>query len=322
MKKKITVMTLILVIAVVTLGGCKAKKDLDISKYSYPDLSAEGWTETMNVDFSTIKTMDDLNAAKWFSSKHGLRNEEYWCPSAITFGDDGVVIKSEIKENHVCADGLCPASGIFTGGIETRIDKGDGTFDNVFSQAFGYFETTVRVPSGTGMWSAFWLQSDDVGRIGDKGRDGSEIDIYESSFRENPTMTGNAVHYDAYSWPWYQSHGKVTDTGLNLYEGFHSYGLLWTPDEYVFFVDGKPVWATAFGGVSRVEEILRLTVEIRTGGVGPYGQNIGQFQNRDDGSNDFIIKSVRVYQNDAYKPAVKTYENGFMQDLLGKIKIG
>jgi beta-glucanase (GH16 family) len=47
-----------------------------------------------------------------------------------------------------------------------------------------------------------------------------------------------------------------------LTEGFHNYGLWWTPEEYVFYVDGKEVWRSKAGGVSQVPEYLKLTEEI------------------------------------------------------------
>ncbi|MDR3264105.1 MAG: glycoside hydrolase family 16 protein [Clostridiales bacterium] len=317
MKKKILSALVIVLLIVAVMGGgfgafllviTEKGVDLPLDGYSYPLLlKANGWEETMNVDFSTITSLDDLAAAHWFPTKHGLRKEEYWCPDMIDFSDaEALIIHSEKSAAHVCSDDKCPLNGIFTGGIETRSVAGGS--DVPFTQAFGYFEAEVQVPTGTGMWSAFWLQSDNMGRVGDQGKDGSEIDIYESSFIKNPTFSGNALHYDTYEWPRYQSYGKVSDTKVNLYDGqYHRYGLLWTPEEYVFFVDGVPVWATAFGGVSRTAEYLRLTVEIRTGGIGPYGQDIGEFENRADGSNDFKIKSVVVYQNDSFKSEIRTY---------------
>lgn len=158
------------------------------------------------------------------------------------------------------------------------------------------------------MWSAFWLQSDYVGKVGHQGKDGTEIDVYESSFgRENPTQTGQALHYDAYDAPWYRSKGSVADVGYNLYDGQeHTYALKWTPEEYVFYVDGKAVWASNYGGVSTVPEVLRLTVEIRPDAWGPYGQQLGAFENHSDGTNDFIIKEVKAYQNNSYVGSVKS----------------
>jgi len=46
-----------------------------------------------------------------------------------------------------------------------------------------------------------------------------------------------------------------------LYEGFHTYACLWTPDEYVFYVDGKETWRTSAGGVCQVSSYLKITAE-------------------------------------------------------------
>lgn len=271
-----------------------------------PDLNDGIWYETMHTDFTQIQDMAQLREAGWVPSPHGLRNYEYWCDQMIDFTDEGLIIHSEQQNDHQC-DVCGVREGVFTSGIETR-EMVDGKSNMIFSQAFGYFEATVIVPRGTGMWSAFWLQSDKCGQVGNRGEDGSEIDIYESSFmRDNPTKTGQAIHYDAYDAPFYRSEGNVTDTGKNLYDGQeHTYALKWTPTQYVMYVDGEAVWSSDFGGVAKTPEFLRLTTEIRDSGWGPYGQEIGQFENHDDGTNDFIIKEVTVYQNREYEPFIKS----------------
>lgn len=125
--------------------------------------------------------------------------------------------------------------------------------------------------------------------------------------RNNPTQTGQAIHYDAYDPPFYHSKGNVTDTGKNLYDGKeHTYALKWTPTQYTMYVDGETVWSSDYGGVAKTPEFLRLTTEIRNSGWGPYGQEIGQFENHNDGTNDFIIKDVKVYQNTAYEAYIKS----------------
>lgn len=53
-------------------------------------------------------------------------------------------------------------------------------------------------------------------------------------------------------------------------------------------------------------EFLRLTVEIRPEQWGPYSQQIGDFVNHTDGTNDFIIKEVKVYQNKDYTDFIKS----------------
>lgn len=112
-----------------------------------------------------------------------------------------------------------------------------------------------------------------MGRLGNGGKDGSEIDVFESSFYHNPTQIGHCIHWDGYSDTWHRDSGAVVDTGVDLYDDYHVWGLLWTPTEYTFFLDGKPIACTNAGGVSQVAEYLRFTVEIRHTEYGPYGRS-------------------------------------------------
>ncbi|MDR1928121.1 MAG: family 16 glycosylhydrolase, partial [Oscillospiraceae bacterium] len=144
-----------------------------------------GWYVTMDEEFG-----GDALPAPWVTSPHGLRNTEYWCDNLVDASQDGLirVLAAQLEDND-CA--VCPAAGDFAGGIETR-RMVDGKSVPTFAQAFGYYEARVRVPDAPGLWSAFWLQADSQGQVGSYGRDGAEIDIFESAFRENPVMNGNA----------------------------------------------------------------------------------------------------------------------------------
>lgn len=54
------------------------------------------------------------------------------------------------------------------------------------------------------------------------------------------------------------------------------------------------------GGVSKVKEFLRLTVEIDAGdGWGPHGQEIGQFDDKSE--SVFYIDYVKVWQNESFE---------------------
>ncbi len=45
-------------------------------------------------------------------------------------------------------------------------------------------------------------------------------------------------------------------------EGWHTFGLRWLPEEYLFYVDGKEAWRSRAGGVCQVPEFIKLTEEI------------------------------------------------------------
>ena len=257
----------------------------------------------------------------WTTSPEGVRWESndknkpeqacYWCADMVSVADGYVTVRSQQKSDHVCSADKCPSSGRFTSGIETRaiIEGADSEVANkgqaddiLFAQAFGYFEATVKVPAATGMWSAFWLQSSGMRKVGAEGVDGTEIDVYESAFfRSRTSKMGHAL-----LWNGYGDHAKVEgyigELDVDLYDGgFHTFALKWTPEYYVFYVDGKATWASRAGGVSHVREFLRLTVELDAGDKwGPHGQKIGAFK---EGA-DFVIDSVRVYQNEKFEQYV------------------
>lgn len=305
----------------------------------------EGWYPTLIDNFDPNPAYADnhgLNPEVWTTSPHGLRwmtNKEnhpeytnYWCDDMVSVSSDGyAVVRAEYREEHVCA--VCNAAvdraegdtrGRYTGGFETRkvVDKldenGNPILNNIgrpiqeddiiWSQAFGYYETRVRFPRKSGMWSAFWLQSTWQRKIGNDGMDGTEIDVFESAFlkyNDKVSRMGHALIWDGYSSE-SRSVAEVFNLGDNdLYDGnFHTFGLLWTPTYYVFYIDGQPTWATNGGGVSQVREFLRFTCEIDAGDeYGPHGMKIGAFDH--EGTGIFEVDYVRVYQNVNYLESIK-----------------
>ena len=139
-----------------------------------------GWYLTYEDNFDG----DALNSDLWVTSPHGLRNTEYWCDNMVRVENGNCVISAAYLDDNDCPDGKCPASGDFTSGIETRGKQ---------EQVFGYYEARVKFPKAEGLWSAMWFQSGTMGRLGNGGKDGSEIDVFESSFYHNPTQIGTAT---------------------------------------------------------------------------------------------------------------------------------
>ena len=124
--------------------------------------------------------------------------------------------------------------------------------------------------------------ADGVGKVGDGGRDGTEIDIMEKPWRDDRTTQN--LHWDGYGKDHKSAGLQFSVPGLN--EGFHTFGLYWTPEEYVFYVDGLETWRTSAGGVSQVPEWAKLTEEI-----GKWGGDIAQASLPDY----FTVDYVRVY---------------------------
>src|SRR5260370_6054162 len=65
-----------------------------------------------------------------------------------------------------------------------------------FSQAYGRFEARIRIPFGQGMWPAFWMLGDDIGKAGRPAC--GEIDIMEK-FGKEPSTVHGTLHGPGYS---------------------------------------------------------------------------------------------------------------------------
>jgi len=148
-----------------------------------------------------------------------------------------------------------------------------------FEHRFGYWECRCRFPTQPGHWPAFWLFSTSVGKVGNEGRDGTEIDIMEKPWRTDRIQ--HALHWDGYG-KHHRSAGKKAEVE-GVSKGWHTFGLHWKSDEYVFYVDGKETWRTNAGGVSQVEAYVKLTEEI-----GRWGGDIKQAKLPDYFTADYV----------------------------------
>lgn len=94
---------------------------------------------------------------------------------------------------------------------------------------YGYFEFRAKLPCGRGTWPAIWT----VGSGGRWPEDG-ELDILEQ-IGSRPSRVFSTVHTTAGSGGF----GKGAGSQINEpCTSFHTYHMLWTPDEIRFGVDG------------------------------------------------------------------------------------
>jgi len=101
-----------------------------------------------------------------------------------------------------------------------------------FSFLYGYAETRAKLPRGAGMWPAFWL-------LPKSGAWPPEIDILEWQ-GVDPTVDVVTLHWqDAQGNPAQSSSG--VDTGVKLWQDYHTYGVDWEPDAITWYFDGRPI---------------------------------------------------------------------------------
>lgn len=104
-----------------------------------------------------------------------------------------------------------------------------------FSQAYGRFEARIQVPSGHGVWPAFWMLGEDFPTTGWPAC--GEIDIMENVGKEPASIRGS-LHGPGYSGASPLTTAYVLPRG-RFSDGFHLFAIEWEPQSIRFYVDGE-----------------------------------------------------------------------------------
>jgi beta-glucanase (GH16 family) len=103
----------------------------------------------------------------------------------------------------------------------------------LFSQKYGRLAARMKLPSGAGLWPAFWMLGDNITKVG--WPKCGEIDIMEE-WGSAPKVVRGSIHgplpregsYDV---------NKSFQLGPDLSDDFHEYAIEWAPDSVRFFID-------------------------------------------------------------------------------------
>lgn len=123
--------------------------------------------------------------------------------------------------------------GEWRSGLLASVDtKGEG-----FAQQYGYFEMRARLPTGGGVWPAFWL-------IGlDRSQHTAEIDVLEY-YGDRPGGFSSAAHVWRREEGDY-SKGKRVEAFADADPGeFHTYGVKIDAAQIRIYFDRQLVWKT------------------------------------------------------------------------------
>ena len=99
---------------------------------------------------------------------------------------------------------------------------------------YGRIEASIRVPTGQGLWPAFWMlpENSPYGSWASSG----EIDIMEVYTRSPSPFTQGVVHHGM-AWPLNVfTVGRYS--GIDPADGFHTYAVEWDAEQIRWFVDG------------------------------------------------------------------------------------
>jgi beta-glucanase (GH16 family) len=100
---------------------------------------------------------------------------------------------------------------------------------------YGRFEARLKVPTGQGLWPAFWLLGADFGTVG-WPRTG-EIDIMETRGQE-PTINHGTLHGPGYSGGGGLTRAYTLPSG-SFDTAFHEFRVDWSSSQIRWYVDGR-----------------------------------------------------------------------------------
>lgn len=139
-------------------------------------------------------------------------------------------IQSYAREAVAVSEGSLALTVAEKGGV---ITSGKLVSEDLFSQRFGRFEARIQLPTGRGLWPAFWMmpQSDKPWPLA------GEIDIMEWTGNDPHRLIG-AAHFG----PLPPANVHYSET-LRLPErwdkGWHEFAVEWQPDRIAWEVDGR-----------------------------------------------------------------------------------
>jgi hypothetical protein len=182
---------------------------------------------------------DELNPEKWEPRGVGPRAAGYVSRDAIKVKDGFLELAAFIENDS-----------LKVGAIGTQ---------NTFMTKYGYFECRAQLQKSKGNWSAFWIQSPGIAKGEDTGEFGTEIDIFEYFKKSGDDMVSHNLHW-AYG-PNQKSIGGLLSQVEGIGEGFHTFGVEWTPEKYTFYINGYKYYEVT-QAISHTEEYMILSMEL------------------------------------------------------------
>jgi beta-glucanase (GH16 family) len=245
-----------------------------------PDHPPTDWKLTFDDEFEVFNTSHWNTKFHGGSRVHGSGEEEiYVDPTFAGTGSTPLGLNPFSVRDGVLtirAERARPTVQPYLGG--QLYISGLLTTEHSFSQLYGYFEVRAKLPSGRGLWPAFWLlPTDDTWP--------PEIDVFEV-LGDQPTTIFTSLHMVGTDRPDAQ---VVIGTHVeDVTADFHTYGVMWTLDFICWFFDGRQV---AYTTTPRsVRKPMYLLMNLAVGGHWP-----GQPDNTTKFPADMQIDYVRAY---------------------------
>ena len=195
--------------------------------------TTSGWTLKWSDEFNgPANTPPDPKNWNYNLGNNGWGNgeaENYTNSPANAFQDgQGNLIIRAIRDSA----GNYTSARLLTG------SPGAQTFTADLSWQYGRIEARIKLPFGQGVWPAFWMLGEDIGKVG--WPQSGEIDIMENfgPFNNNVSTNNGTAHGPGYSGGNGLSGSITLPFGEKVADDYHVYAIEWAKDSIEWFVDG------------------------------------------------------------------------------------
>lgn len=226
-----------------------------------------------------ITCYDDYYNTTYDGCTNSGNSERQWYKSAnvsVSGGTAKLQAQAETVTGWNWVGGWAQSYNYTSGMLSTGHTVGSTT--NKQTMEYGYYEARVKLPTGQGLWPAFWLRDE---------TDNSwppEIDILEVRGQNPTSMVTNYFWGSCCSPP----NIPIAYTVANMSTEFHTIGLNWQAGKLDWYFDDVLVRSVASANVTSQQ--LELVLNLAVG---------GSFPGNIDGSTPFPsimeIDYVRVY---------------------------
>jgi beta-glucanase (GH16 family) len=236
----------------------------------------EGWTLVWQDEFDG----PEINPDNWTheTGGHGWGNGEsqYYTDSADnSFIEDGNLVIQALEQN-VMGKLFTSARLMTKGKVE---------------QQYGRIEARIQIPTGKGIWPAFWMLGNDFPEIS-WPRSG-EIDIMENIGSE-PGVVHGTLHGPGYSGANGVGASYRLPDRRPFHTDFHVYAIEWEPQEIRWYVDDalyNTITPDDLPGDWVYDHPFFLLLNVAVGGNWPgYPDQTTQFPQR------MLVDYVRIYE--------------------------
>ncbi len=230
--------------------------------------STDGWVLTWSDEFD-LANGSAVDGTKWAhevgGSGWGNNEREYYTDgttnSVIRDGTLVITATRDGASQYSCWYGTCEYTS-------ARLNtKGK------FTQTHGRLAARIKIPSGQGLWPAFWMLGDNIDTSEGQWPACGEIDIMENIGSE-ASIVHATIHGTGYSGSSGISASYTLSNGARFQGDFHVFATEWETNNIRFYVDDT-LYATRTpsdlpsGGVWAFEHPFYLLLNVAVGGDWP-----------------------------------------------------